>query len=283
MRALDTTFLTDLARGDPAAGRRAKAWSAENERLIVPAPATAALALGGHVRGGRIASRTMELLSELEIIPLGPRDALEAGRMGAELRKRGRSVDMLDLLVAARPDGTVPSWSPETRRSWGYPESRPNPTSTRALGAVHGPVRSERELHARRRVRARSRSPSPSDVGPDESEPCRGWFPWVRPRREVRGPMDRARRRRQVRDEARADPPGVPCPYALMSFPGGETSRRRAGPSATGALYLRRAHRADNVRPGGEAGCLLRRGPQVGPNGIMPSRERVGSPGPGKR
>ena len=101
MRALDTTFLIDLARGDPAAGRRAKEWSAENERLIVPAPAAAELALGGHVRGGRIESRTMELLSELEIVSLEPRDALEAGRMGAELRKRGRSVDMLDLLIAA--------------------------------------------------------------------------------------------------------------------------------------------------------------------------------------
>ncbi len=101
MRCLDASFVIDLVKGDASAVRKAKALDDASERLAIPAPALAEVLVGAYFRGGPVLRKTLELLTGLEILPVDEAAADEAGRIGAELLRRGIALPTVDLLIAA--------------------------------------------------------------------------------------------------------------------------------------------------------------------------------------
>ena len=101
MRCLDASFLIDVIKGVPAAAQKAMAMDASGERLSVPAPVLTEVLRGGYFRGGKELRDTLELLAGMEVLEVDDDVAAEAGRMGAELLKRGTDMGTVDLLIAA--------------------------------------------------------------------------------------------------------------------------------------------------------------------------------------
>lgn len=101
MRCLDASFVIDLVRGEAAAVRKAKALEESGERLSIASPAVAEVLLGAYFKGGAVLTETMALVSSLEVLEVDEGVAAEAGRMGAELLRRGVSAGTVDLLIAA--------------------------------------------------------------------------------------------------------------------------------------------------------------------------------------
>jgi tRNA(fMet)-specific endonuclease VapC len=101
MVSLDTTFLIDLRKGDPAALAKAKALEESGEPKCVTAPVAAELLIGGHRFGGSQLERTRELLGSFLLLEVDMESCEEAGRLGAALISRGETIGGVDLLVAA--------------------------------------------------------------------------------------------------------------------------------------------------------------------------------------
>ena len=101
MRCLDTSFLIDLVKGVPSAADKARAMDAAGERLSVAAPVVTEILRGAYFRGGKELKQTLELLASLDVLDVDDEVAAEAGRMGAELLKRGTDIGTVDLLIAA--------------------------------------------------------------------------------------------------------------------------------------------------------------------------------------
>lgn len=101
MKCLESSFLVDLLRKDPEAIGKARQLEASGERLCIAAPSLAEILQGAHYRGGVSLRETTEVLSGLEVLDINETAAAEAGRLGAELLRRGLGVPMVDLLIAA--------------------------------------------------------------------------------------------------------------------------------------------------------------------------------------
>lgn len=101
MVSLETTFLVDLRRGDAAAVEKARELEASGEVRAVTPPAAAELLLGAHRFGPERVGRTRELLRSLVWLNMDFEACEEAGRLGAELMRRGESVSSTDLFIAA--------------------------------------------------------------------------------------------------------------------------------------------------------------------------------------
>lgn len=100
---VDTTFLIDLARGDP--GARAAAESAEtaSEALLLPAPALAKFweAIERSRRPVREKTVIEDLLLAQPSIAFGADHAIAAARILAAAAMAGRPLDPFDAMVAA--------------------------------------------------------------------------------------------------------------------------------------------------------------------------------------
>ena len=101
MRCLDASFVIDLVKGAVSAARKAKTLDDARERLAIPAPALTEVLGGAYFRGGPVLRKTLELLSGLDVLPVDEGAAEEAGRIGAELLRRGTALPTVDLLIAA--------------------------------------------------------------------------------------------------------------------------------------------------------------------------------------
>lgn len=101
MRALDSTFLIDLLKGDGAAAAKMKEIEALGEPVSLPAPCLAEVLLGAHFKGGELLRDTLEVVARLDVLEVDAAVAGEAGRLGAELLRRGRALPTTDLLIAA--------------------------------------------------------------------------------------------------------------------------------------------------------------------------------------
>jgi tRNA(fMet)-specific endonuclease VapC len=99
--SLDSSFLIDLLSGKPVAVLKARELDAAGEPRFLTAPAAAEVLLGGYFLGGPYHSRTKSLVDSLTILPLDRESAHEAGRLGAELARRGTPMGGADLFVAA--------------------------------------------------------------------------------------------------------------------------------------------------------------------------------------
>lgn len=100
---LDTTFLLDLARGDP--GARALLEQAErgSEALRIPAPALAKLWEGAQRsrHPPREGERVRDLLLAMPQAPFAGEHAIACGRILAAADRAGVALDPFDAMVAA--------------------------------------------------------------------------------------------------------------------------------------------------------------------------------------
>jgi len=99
--SLETSFLIDLLRKDPAAVARAQALETSGEPKCVTAPVAAEILIGAALRGGRALDRARELLASLVLLPFDLEACEEAGRLGALLISHGEELSTSDLFIAA--------------------------------------------------------------------------------------------------------------------------------------------------------------------------------------
>lgn len=101
MRCLDSTFLIDLLRGEEAAAAKMREIEGLGEGVSLPAPCLAEVLLGAHYKGGELLRDTLDVIARLEVLEVDAAVAGEAGRLGAELLRRGQGLPTTDLLIAA--------------------------------------------------------------------------------------------------------------------------------------------------------------------------------------
>lgn len=101
MRCLDSTFLIDLLKGDPAAASKMREIESLGETVSLPAPCLAEILLGAHFKGGDLLRDTLDMVARLDVLEVDAAVAGEAGRLGAELLRRGQGLPTTDLLIAA--------------------------------------------------------------------------------------------------------------------------------------------------------------------------------------
>ncbi len=109
MRCLDSTFLIDLLKGDAAAAAKMREIESLGEPVSLAAPSLTELLLGAHFKGGALLRDTLDVVSRLDLLEIDAAVAGEAGRLGAELLRRGQGLPTTDLLIgaAARLHGSV--------------------------------------------------------------------------------------------------------------------------------------------------------------------------------
>jgi len=104
LKAVDTTYLIDLLRGDPGAVEKAR------ELDEAGGAATTAINLfeitygiyrSRHVDHERRLSEANRLFSRMDIFPLDARAAIEAGKTLGALSREGRIIDILDGMIGA--------------------------------------------------------------------------------------------------------------------------------------------------------------------------------------
>lgn len=101
MRCLDSTFLVDLLKGDATATAKMKEIEALDEPVSMAAPSLTELLLGAYFKGGALLKDTLDLVARVDVLDVDATVAAEAGRLGAELLRRGQGLPTTDLLIAA--------------------------------------------------------------------------------------------------------------------------------------------------------------------------------------
>ena len=101
MVSLDSSFLIDLLLGKPAAIEKAADLDRRSEPRWISAPAASEVLLGGYYVGGPYLERTRVLIDGLLLHPFDRVAYHEAGRIGAELARRGVPLGQADLFIAA--------------------------------------------------------------------------------------------------------------------------------------------------------------------------------------
>jgi predicted nucleic acid-binding protein len=97
---LDSSFLIDMAAGDPGAAAKVRAMEASGAVLAVAAPALTEVLVGAHFRGGGYLRKMRDLLSPLDVWETDAAIAREAGELGAEMKRRGFPTPTIDLIIA---------------------------------------------------------------------------------------------------------------------------------------------------------------------------------------
>ena len=119
MVSLDSWFLVDLPAGHPPAVPVARELEQTGETRYLTPPAASEVLIGGYRFGGVYLERTFRLVDSLPMLPFDRQSYREAGRLGAELLKRGTPLGQADLFVAAitmRHDGRLLSRDPAFSR-----------------------------------------------------------------------------------------------------------------------------------------------------------------------
>lgn len=101
MVQLDSSFLIDLLAGDSRAVLAARELDRLGEARYLSAPAAAEVMLGAYQLGGPYFERTRALVDGLPLLPFDRMAYHEAGRLGAELLRRGTPLGQADLFIAA--------------------------------------------------------------------------------------------------------------------------------------------------------------------------------------
>jgi len=101
VRCLDSTFLIDLLKGDAAALAKMREIESLGEPVSLAAPSLTELLLGAHFKGGALLRDTLDAVSRLDVLEIDAAVAGEAGRLGAELLRRGQGLPTTDLLIGA--------------------------------------------------------------------------------------------------------------------------------------------------------------------------------------
>lgn len=100
---VDTTFVIDYLRDDPAAIERFARFFADGDNVLVNEIVVC------ETRVGLTAAQVpglMAMLLPLEFIQPGPEAALDAGRWRGEVRRAGRNLSLADALIAAAAEAS---------------------------------------------------------------------------------------------------------------------------------------------------------------------------------
>lgn len=102
MVCLDTTFLVDFLRGNPALKTFLDNWEEANETVGIPAPALTEVASGAALeQTGRERQLLDELCARFVVHPLTERSANRAGKIDADLTTAGETIGLIDAMIAA--------------------------------------------------------------------------------------------------------------------------------------------------------------------------------------
>jgi predicted nucleic acid-binding protein len=99
--SLGSSFLIDLLAGEPGAVSRAAELDRSSEPRFLTAPAASVVLIGAYRLGGSYFERTRALVDGLPLLAFDRAGYHQAGRLGAELLKRGTPLGQGDLFVAA--------------------------------------------------------------------------------------------------------------------------------------------------------------------------------------
>jgi len=102
MVCLDSTFLVDYLRGNPALEDVLDKWETTNERVAIPSPALAEVASSAELEEtGREQKLLDTICRRFVVLPLTERSARRAGKIDAELTQAGELIGLLDAMIAA--------------------------------------------------------------------------------------------------------------------------------------------------------------------------------------
>lgn len=101
MVSLDSGFVLDCARGSPLAADALRRFRESPEPLFISVAARAAVIAGAAGRGARFRRRAEELLGSLECLEIDPEAVRHAAEIAGELAEDGRTLNGVDLFVAA--------------------------------------------------------------------------------------------------------------------------------------------------------------------------------------
>ncbi|MGB7123485.1 MAG: PIN domain-containing protein [Thermoplasmata archaeon] len=101
MVSLDSSFVIDLLAGKAPAVTKARELDQGNEPRFITPPAAVEVLVGAHYIGGGYLSRATALVESLPVLPFDRISQHEAGRLGAELIRRGLRLGESDLFIAA--------------------------------------------------------------------------------------------------------------------------------------------------------------------------------------
>ena len=101
MVSLDSSFVIDLLAGRTPAVVKARELDGGGEPRFITPPAAAEVLVGAYHIGGVYLSRTRALVESLPVLPFDRLSQHEAGRLGAELLRRGVRLGASDLFIAA--------------------------------------------------------------------------------------------------------------------------------------------------------------------------------------
>ena len=104
MKAVDTTFIIDLLRGDVGAVEKAEEFD-EAGGAATTAVNLFEISYGiyrsRHIDRERRLSEVERLFSRMDVFPLDARAAVEAGRILGALSREGEMIDVLDGMIGA--------------------------------------------------------------------------------------------------------------------------------------------------------------------------------------
>ena len=102
MVCLETTFIVDMLRGDPAAARKIEEFRSAGETITVASPTIVEI-LGNAYRNKNLRERReMEAFcKEVTVLPLDVESAVIAAKIDAGLIEAGNIIGFADILISA--------------------------------------------------------------------------------------------------------------------------------------------------------------------------------------
>ena len=101
MVSLDSSFLIDLLAGERSAVDRAARLEQSGEDRCLSAPAASEVMVGAYRLGGTYLARARMMVDGLRLLAFDQQAYHEAGRIGADLLRRGFRLGQSDLFIAA--------------------------------------------------------------------------------------------------------------------------------------------------------------------------------------
>jgi len=104
LKCLDTAFLVDILRNIPAAIEKLRELEAEGPLFtteVVAYELYHGIQHLGRKRRDAEAARIEEVLAQPDVLPFDRPSAIRAAELSGELRRRGQTVGLVDLLIAS--------------------------------------------------------------------------------------------------------------------------------------------------------------------------------------
>ncbi|MEK6878359.1 MAG: PIN domain-containing protein [Nanoarchaeota archaeon] len=103
MVCLETSFIVDLLRGDNEIKLIAQNFDKIHKEIFITTPSIAEIVKGAYLSAGldKEMKKIYELISSFIILNLDKESAILAGKIEAELTKKGEIIDIEDIMIGA--------------------------------------------------------------------------------------------------------------------------------------------------------------------------------------